>query len=124
MTMQARFALTAISNFEIETTNDVRLIGRAMRERWPIADNLRAGIVQQLVKIIATSDSDRARVAAARVLKDMDALNQSDEHFEANQLEQLRFLEVADEIGIGGLIETTAEGSTDTGDETPTDPTG
>jgi hypothetical protein len=95
-----------------------------MRERWPIADNLRAGIVQQLVKIIATSDSDRARVAAARVLKDMDALNQSDEHFEANQLEQLRFLEVADEIGIGGLIETTAEGSTDKGDETPIDSTG
>lgn len=62
---------------EIETVNDVRLAGRVMREEWSISPESREAIVKSLVKVATSSEKDRTKVAAARVLATMVQTNVS-----------------------------------------------
>ena len=60
----------------IESRKDLKLIGRAVRERWPIAPNFRAEIVARLMTILSDSEaSERDVVSAARVLASIDKMN-------------------------------------------------
>src|SRR5438094_8617859 len=54
---------------------DVALARRAINERWPIAPDQRASIVEWLVAVVGTTPDDRARVNAARALIQADVLN-------------------------------------------------
>jgi hypothetical protein len=58
---------------------DVRTIGRAIRERWPIPAAIRKDIPEMLGAIVAGSEDERAKVAAAKVLVMMDKLNLDNE---------------------------------------------
>lgn len=59
-------------------TDEARLTSRAVRERWPIGKDERAAIIASMNEIIRTGNR-RAKTAAARVLVQMEAQNQSDE---------------------------------------------
>jgi hypothetical protein len=55
--------------------SDVRLVARAVRQRWPIPDQVRARLVKNLALIVQESEDERAVVAAAKVLVAADVLN-------------------------------------------------
>lgn len=87
----------------IQSRKDIRLIGRAVRERWPISTEFRARIVAQLMTIVMSPEaSDRDIVAATRVLASIDKMNVDLENAAKNMtLEELkdelreRLLEIA-----------------------------
>ncbi len=56
------------------TRSDVRLIGQAVRERWPIPPEKREAIVNELI-LNALAGSPREQVMAAKVLESMDKIN-------------------------------------------------
>lgn len=57
------------------------MMARALQQRWPINDKLKAGIVGALVKVLSDPQaSSRERISAARALLAAEAQNQSDEH--------------------------------------------
>jgi hypothetical protein len=60
---------------ETPSRADVRLVGRAVKSRWPIPDSERKGIVDVLIATVAEGQSERTQVAAAQVLMNMDKLN-------------------------------------------------
>lgn len=60
---------------------DIRLIQRAMEQRWPIKPEFREALVKRLVRIIASPESTPREVsAAARALLSAESQNQADEH--------------------------------------------
>lgn len=59
---------------------DVVMIRRAARERWEIPAAIRAKLPQVMGAIMQGSESERDRIAAARVLVAADAVNQADDH--------------------------------------------
>jgi len=76
---------------------DIKLSGRAIKERWPMTPRKLKGIVERLYHIVRTkevtipvkdgvfdskSEANKTAVAAARVLVSIAAQNQSDEHLE------------------------------------------
>lgn len=62
-------------------TTDVRLMERALRERWPMSSDVRVKILKRLTRIVdedAVHDkkpSDRTVISAARALMTADHLN-------------------------------------------------
>ena len=50
-------------------------IKRALKHRWPIPDEVRERLGEQLGVLASRSDSERNRIAAAKVLADLDRLN-------------------------------------------------
>jgi len=54
---------------------EVKLIGRAIRERWPIPADLRQLSIMQLEQALLQADDWRIRIAAIRVLLAADRLN-------------------------------------------------
>lgn len=68
--------------------HDLAIVRRALRERWPIPVEKRRDIAERVAKVAAESNDERSIVAAARVLAQMDGLNQADEHLE-NKNERL-----------------------------------
>ncbi len=59
---------------------DVRLAEKAIRERWPIPEERRPQIAEGLAQVAASRKaSHRNRIAAARALTAMDALNMEQE---------------------------------------------
>ena len=58
---------------------DASLEGRALRERWPITDEMRRAIVNRQATIaIDPKSANRSSTAAARVLVSMEGQNQAD----------------------------------------------
>ena len=55
--------------------SDARMVERAIREKWPITDEIRQLATQQMAITVGRSESERARVAAARVLAQFDRVN-------------------------------------------------
>jgi len=51
----------------------------AVGRRWPMTDLQRERVVQQLIYTLENSDDDRARVAAAKVLGELDKLNMEED---------------------------------------------
>lgn len=67
-------------NFGAGGTSDLRLLRRAIRERWPLTDEQRAKLPLWLVEIVGDDELDvRGRVGAAKVIVEMDKLNMMQE---------------------------------------------
>ena len=86
----------------VETFNDIRLVARAVKERWPVPAERRGEIIDSLVEIATDRNrEDGHRISAAKALITADGLNQKDEHNTANNANRSRFLEVAERLGLG-----------------------
>ena len=59
--------------------SDLNMLGRALRENWPIPQEKRQTIVDRVVKVVETGDFDQVTKAAA-VLVQMSKVNQADQH--------------------------------------------
>lgn len=60
----------------IESKKDLQMVGRAVRERWPIPEAARGQIVAKLLEIVTSSDADPRDInQAARVLASIDKMN-------------------------------------------------
>lgn len=60
---------------------DTRQLARALMQRWPINDNMRAGIIATLIKVLKDDDaSPREKTSAAKALLAAEKQNQEDEH--------------------------------------------
>jgi hypothetical protein len=58
---------------------EMRLARRAMKQRWPISDQLRKDIVTRLRAVIRAPECERSLVHAAKALLDADKLNMEQE---------------------------------------------
>ena len=99
---------------------DVRMIQKAMEQRWDIKPEYKSALVRRLVAIIANPDSTAREVtSASRALIAAEAQNQSDEHSDEQIDEQRnRFLAVAERLGLETTIEQLPEGGS--GDDSGT----
>lgn len=69
----------------IEYRRDIKMVGRAVRERWPIPAEARAQIVMKLIAIVSSSEVEpRDITSAARVLASIDKMNFDLEEAAAN----------------------------------------
>jgi len=60
---------------------DTRLAARALEQRWPVPDDVRAGLVRQMMAIVADrSCSPRERTSAFKAILAAEAQNQADQH--------------------------------------------
>ena len=59
-----------------EAKRTADLVRRAIKERWPIPDHLRAKLPEILANIAELSPDHRARVAAVKTIIEADKLNQ------------------------------------------------
>ena len=82
---------------------DIGLARRAIRERWPMSDEARRGLMERLQEVVdkrvvevptktgpafLDGPADANAVAAARVLVAMDGQNQADAQFEAKEADK------------------------------------
>ena len=105
--------------------SDIKLYERAMKQRWPISDQHRADIVNQLMGVVnSPMATERDKTSAARALMSAEAMNQSDEQHAADEFREM-ILNYANQRGItiadvGGAIEggtvQRLEQPTDSGD--------
>ncbi len=72
---------------ELITKSEMTLVRRAVRNDWPLSDDLRRLVVTQMALIVGRAENERERIAAAKVLVAADAVNhrreasdQADEH--------------------------------------------
>ena len=59
----------------LPSKNDIRLWKRAIRERWPISDEMREIITDELFAVLVNSKSPRDKINASKVLLGADGLN-------------------------------------------------
>ena len=95
---------------QIEKNSDIRLISRAMRERWPVD---RQKVVDALNEVIENRDPDLMIGAAALLLK-ADELNAKRESIEQRQSDndgdqRIRLLELAQRIPAAELARLASE---------------
>jgi hypothetical protein len=84
-----------------ERLTDLRMLGKAIKQRWPMLEEYREAILKTMIRITIDPEStNRERVAAAKVLVAAESQNQKDEHLTAVQSDRNRFLEVAQQLGI------------------------
>ena len=57
------------------TRSDAKLIKRARDQGWPMTDQLRSKAITVMERILDTSEHERNRLAAAKVLTSMDMVN-------------------------------------------------
>lgn len=104
----------------IESINDIRLLGRAIKEDWPVSPEIKSEVVAALRDIVSSGVPDFV-IPASRVLMAGDALNQRRRALEEKKLalEQQRKLELIelavklglvrdDQLAIGGVAENTS----------------
>ncbi len=100
----------------IESLNDIRLIGRAIKEDWPVTPEIKSQVVEALRDIVSSGIPDLV-IPASRVLMAGDMLNQRRRAAEEKKLQQeqqrkLELIELAIKLGlvrddglaIGGLV--------------------
>ena len=56
-------------------SRDTRLVALALKQRWPISDEVRKLLVHRMTQTLAKSESERNRIAAAKVILAVDGLN-------------------------------------------------
>lgn len=91
---------------------DTRLWEKALKERWPIPEAMRAGVIKSLLQIIANPEAKpREKTAAARALMAADAQNiemekmrQADEHEH-----RARLVAIAKHIGFDEVARLASE---------------
>lgn len=62
-----------------EVRGDLKMVQTAIKQRWPITDEMRQLAAERLQGLLASPD-DRTAAKAAQVLLQMDTINQRDEH--------------------------------------------
>lgn len=62
----------------LSDSKNINLLRRAVRENWAVDAKIKADGVRYACDIAATSDDDRARIAAVKTLVEMDRVNQTD----------------------------------------------
>lgn len=60
---------------EFSTTEDQRLVSRAIKERWPMTGDMRERIVEETYGILEETDDDKLKLLAANTLVKVDGLN-------------------------------------------------
>lgn len=95
---------------------DTRLMERALRERWPIPQELRERIVLNLIAIVANKNlSPRERTSAAKALLHADQLNVEQEKIE--QLDEheyrARLVQLARQLPLGEVARLADERGVD-----------
>ena len=94
--------------------DDCRLIQMAVRKRWPISDEVKAKLVDRLLKVAEGNADDETAIKAINVLKGMEQQNQSDEHKVVDVRIQQRNAEldaIAADLGIDASLIAHAEGT-------------
>ncbi len=91
---------------EIETVADQRLVSRAIREGWPVSDEMRATLVEKTFAR-ATSGVPEFEEAATKTIIAMDKRNQelrTEElkRIEAEHARKLQLIELAVKLGLAG----------------------
>lgn len=82
---------------------DVRLAGLAIRQRYPISDELRASMIGWLAKIAEHGEEERVRVAAVKSLLDADKMNAREAELAAARAEDPKPQEI--NINVAGGID-------------------
>ena len=59
---------------DLSKISDIRLVSRAVRERWPVSDEMRKKIVDSLMTVLIAGEP-REIVSACRVLASIDKMN-------------------------------------------------
>jgi hypothetical protein len=59
---------------DLSKISDMKLVGRAVKDRWPVSDEMRKRIVDSLMTVLVTGEP-REIVAATRVLASIDKMN-------------------------------------------------
>jgi hypothetical protein len=91
---------------EIETIADQRLVGRAIREGWPVSEEMKAQLVQKTFAR-ATCGIPEFEEAATKTIVAMDKRNQELRNEELKRIEaeharKLQLIELAVKLGIAG----------------------
>ena len=89
---------------KIESLNDIRLIGRSIKEDWPVSPEIKAEVVDALRNIVLSGVPDFV-IPASRVLLAGDALNQrrkaqDEKKLELEQRRKLELIELAVKLGL------------------------
>lgn len=86
---------------EINGVRDVRMVSRALQQRWPISADDKAKIIKRLVEVIEDpKSSERAVISAAKGLLAAEEQNQKDDHFKPEPVGENRYLQIAANLGI------------------------
>lgn len=84
---------------------NMRMIQRAIKERWPISDTIRQQLIGQMAQIVSRSGNQRDIIAAAKVLVSADLVNLKDKQIELSQQPKspgkVQLLNVTNNVGIG-----------------------
>jgi hypothetical protein len=91
---------------EIETVADQRLVSRAIREGWPVSEEMKQKLVEQTYKR-ATGGIAEVEEAATKTLIAMDKRNQDlraeeQKRIEAEHARKLQLIELAVKLGLAG----------------------
>lgn len=98
---------------DITNKRDIRLVGRAIREGWPVTQEVKEKVVAALLDVIAARDPKLMVEAIDRLLKadklnvDREALAQRNQA--ADEDRRLQLLEIARRIPAGELAELASE---------------
>ena len=83
---------------------ETRMISKALTQRWPIKPEYRAGLITQMMKVIADPNtSPREKTAAAKAILAAEKQNQDDEHKIIDisiQARNLELDELAADLGV------------------------
>lgn len=88
--------------------DDLRLIGRAVKQRWPIPQEKKQEILDRLFSIVTDNPDDEVAIKAIGQLRGMEQQNQKDEQTQLLHNDRNRFLEIANRLGIGKVVDRIA----------------
>lgn len=89
---------------QLETIADIKLVGRAMNEGWPVSEEIKKEVVAALRDIIGSGDPDLI-IPASRALMAADGLTQRERQAQEKKLDRehkrkLELIELAVKLGI------------------------
>ena len=92
---------------------EIKLIGRAIREGWPVSAEQRQKCIETLMDMVATKDPELVEIAIDRLLK-ADAINVKLAELEHKQKEsddnkRIRLLELAKSVPVAELARRATE---------------
>jgi len=82
---------------------ELQLMSQAIRRRWPITEEMRSEATQCAIDMIRTG-KPREKVAALRLLKEMEGQNQQDEKNTEQDELRTRLIELAASAGIDRTV--------------------
>lgn len=93
---------------------DLRLLRRAMNNRWPVTEEFRAKVIEKIMERMADPDVETHHLnALAKTLLAAEAQNQSDEHHARGG----RITEIFDALGIQPSVGAIESSGTETSPE-------